>query len=89
MADRIVELEKTLKALANKRRLAIVRYLLVHKHASVTELASHLKLSIAATSRHLRQLANADLVDTEQVSTTVNYSLSKDSGLIAALRLIH
>jgi len=34
----------------------------------------------------LRQLANADLVSTEQVSTVVNYSLSKEAPLVAAMR---
>ena len=86
MADKLVELEKVFKALANKRRLAIVKYLLSHKSASVGEIAEFLKLSIAATSRHLRQLANADLVSTEQVSTVVNYSLSKEAPLVAAMR---
>ncbi|MEK7601736.1 MAG: metalloregulator ArsR/SmtB family transcription factor [Patescibacteria group bacterium] len=86
MADKLVELEKVLKALANRRRLAIVRYLLSRKNASVGEIAGHLRLSMAATSRHLRQLAHSDLVSTEQVSTVVNYSLSKDTSLIAALR---
>ena len=86
MAERLVELEKSLKALANRRRLAVVKYLTSHKYASVGEIAWHLKLSVAATSRHLRQLANADIVATEQVGTIVNYSLSKDSGLISAFR---
>lgn len=87
MSNKLVELERTLKALANKRRLTIVRFLLSKKAASVGDIAEHLKLSIAATSRHLRQMANASLVGTEQVHTTVNYSLVRNNELIAILKL--
>jgi DNA-binding transcriptional ArsR family regulator len=87
MADKVVHLERQLKALANRRRLAIVRLLLLRKSATVSEIAAHIKLSMPAASRHLGQLARADLVESEQVNTMVNYSLSKDAGLIAALHL--
>lgn len=76
--SRIIAGEKVLKALANRRRLAIVQFLHTKDHASVGDIAEHIRLSFAATSRHLRTLAAADLVENEQVNTTVNYFLPKN-----------
>jgi len=76
--NRIIDSERVLKALANRRRLAIVQFLHAKGPASVGGIAEHIRLSFAATSRHLRALAGADLVESEQVNTTVNYSLPKD-----------
>ncbi len=75
--NRIVESERVLKALANRRRLAIVQLLHTKGPTSVGDIAEHIRLSFAATSRHLRALAGADLVESEQLNTTVNYSLPK------------
>lgn len=69
--------EKILKALANRRRLAIVQFLHKTGKASVGEIATEIKLSFKATSKHLRILANADMLDREQVSLTMFYSLSR------------
>ncbi|MDO8576666.1 MAG: metalloregulator ArsR/SmtB family transcription factor [bacterium] len=76
--NRIIESERVLKALANRRRLAILQLLHTKGPASVGNIAEHIRLSFAATSRHLRALAGTDLVETEQVNTTVNYSLPKN-----------
>ena len=72
------ELEKILKALANKRRLAILKFIKNSGNASVGEVASAIKLSFKATSKHLMILANADILEKEQVSLTMLYSISKD-----------
>jgi len=76
--NRFTEVERVLKALANRRRLAIVQFLNTKGPASVGDIAEHIRLSFAATSRHLRTLAVADLVESEQVNTTVKYSVSKN-----------
>lgn len=70
----INQAEKIFKALANRRRLKIIKYLNNNKRASVTELAGHLKLSFKSTSKHLSVLKNADIVETEQVSSTCFYA---------------
>jgi len=67
------ELEKLLKALANKRRLAILRYLKKNGEANVTEIADVIKLSVKSTSRHLAVLFSADFVDRRQQSLEVYY----------------
>jgi len=70
------EHEKSLKALANRRRLLIVKYLKEKKEASVGEISQHIKLSFKATSRHLAVLAGADIVEKEQRSLSCFYSLA-------------
>lgn len=69
--------EKLLKALANRRRLAIVTYLDRCKKASVGGIAREINLSFKATSRHLGILRAADVLDREQVSLLVYYRLAK------------
>ena len=71
------ELEKSLKALANRRRLAIIKFLKERREASVGEIADHIKLSIKATSKHLVLLSANDIVEREQRSLQMFYSLVK------------
>ena len=71
-------LERLLKALANKRRLEIVRSLKHNKELSVGEIADLIKLSIKATSKHLSVLYNVDIVDKEQRSLQMFYKLSNN-----------
>ena len=71
-------LEKLLKAVANKRRLAILEYLSKEKEANVGNIAKHINLSFKSTSRHLSILSATDLVEREQRSLESFYSLSKD-----------
>jgi len=68
--------EKILKALANRRRLQILKYLKDKNVASVTVLANHLKLSFKSTSKHLGVLFGAGVVDKEQKSLSMFYSIS-------------
>jgi len=70
-------LEKSLKALANKRRLEILRFLNKEKEASVSDIARTINLSFKSTSRHLAVLSSADIVEREQRSLQVFYSLTK------------
>ena len=69
------ELEKTLKAFANKRRLAIVQFLKNKKEDSVGEIARVIHLSFRSTSRHLSVLLGADIVEKEQRSSQVFYRI--------------
>jgi len=88
--QRLLETERVLRALGNRRRLVILQLLQRRGPTAVGTIAENIRLSFAATSRHLRVLANADLVDSEQTSTTVNYTLPKDrhSLLIATLKAL-
>ena len=69
-------LERILKALANRRRLTIVKYLKKKNEATVGDIAEEIKLSFKATSKHLGVLLQADIVDKEQRSLQMWYRLS-------------
>ena len=71
-------LEKILKATANKRRLAVLEYLVKEKEANVGDIATYLNLSFKSTSRHLAVLRGVDLVDRDQRGLEIFYRLSKD-----------
>ena len=70
------DLERNLKALANKRRLAILKYLKRVGNSSVGDVASEIKLSFKATSRHLSVLANAGILEKEQEGLTMWHRIS-------------
>ncbi|MFA4937503.1 MAG: metalloregulator ArsR/SmtB family transcription factor [Patescibacteria group bacterium] len=74
----IKQLERVLKALANKRRLEILEYLKNINKASVGDIASKIKLSLKATSKHLSVLFSADIVEKEQVNVAVFYRHAKN-----------
>lgn len=71
-------LERVLKAVANKRRLAVITYLKNRKEASVSAIAKEIKLSFKSTSRHLAILRSADIIERDQRSTQMFYSLVPD-----------
>ena len=70
------DVERILKALANGRRLRIVKFLARKKKASVGDIAEEIKLSFKSTSRHLSILANAGVLTKEQESLTVWHELA-------------
>lgn len=67
-----------MKAFANRRRLAIVKYLKKNREASVSEIAGEINLSFKATSKHLVILTAADILEKEQRSLSVFYKISSD-----------
>lgn len=70
-------LEKSLKALANRRRLAILKFLKTRREASVGEIAAEIKLSFKATSKHLGILSAVDALEKDQRSLQIYYSLAE------------
>lgn len=70
------ELERILKALANKRRLAIISFLRKRKEANVGAVAEAIHLSFKSTSRHLAVLSGAEVLDKEQRSAEVFYKVN-------------
>lgn len=69
-------LEKILKALANKRRLSILKYLRSKKEASVGDIAGEIHLSIKATSKHMGILFALDMLEKDQRNLQVFYRIS-------------
>ena len=69
--------ERLLKALANRRRLAILRFLNKRPQSTVGEVADEIKLSFKSTSKHLGILRAVDVLEKEQVNLKMYYSLNK------------
>lgn len=76
------EMEKVLKALANKRRLAIIRFLKQNRQAPVWQISAGIKLSFRSTSRHLAILSVIDILDKEQRGPEIYYQISKNQNPI-------
>ncbi|HLB50990.1 MAG TPA: metalloregulator ArsR/SmtB family transcription factor [Patescibacteria group bacterium] len=72
----VKELEKLLKALANRRRLAIIRYLRKEKEATVSDIARVIRLSLKATSKHLVILVAVDILERDQRNLYMFYNLA-------------
>lgn len=70
------KLEKLIKSVANRRRLAIISFLKKEGEASVGDIAKHLQLSFKSTSKHIAVLFAADLLEREQRSSEMFYGFA-------------
>ena len=77
------EIERILKALANHRRLAIIKFLKKRGEKTVGDIAEEIKLSLKATSKHLGVLYAVNIVEKEQRSLRMFYKLSSSLHHIA------
>lgn len=68
-------IEKVLKAMANRRRLAIILHLRKAREAMVGDIADKINLSFKATSKHLGILKAVDIVEYEQRGLEYYYRL--------------
>ena len=66
-----------MKAVANKRRLLILKLLMKNREMNVAEISENIQLSFKSTSRHLSQLSGLDIVNKDQKGLFVYYSISK------------
>ena len=66
------ELQKILKALANRRRLAILKFLKSNRTVNVSQIAEEINLSFKSTSRHLAILLARDILEKEQIGLEVH-----------------
>lgn len=69
------DIEKTIKALADKNRLRIICLLNERPDLCVCEITNIIGLSQPTISSHLRLLENARLVESDKDGLWVNYSL--------------
>ncbi len=76
-------LEKTLKALADKNRIRILK-LLENKKMCVCELSHVLGITQPSVSRHLKKLKSAELIKDEQDGFWTNYMLNKPANIYGA-----
>jgi len=70
-------LERTFKVLGNRRRLAILALLMGGKRLTVADIADEIRLSFTSTSKHLRLLDHAGLVEYESTGRYIWYRLAK------------
>ena len=73
------EFERMFKALANRRRIAILFFLKKEGEATVGEISRAIRLSFAATSRHLGVLSGVDFLEKDQRSLSVFYRIAEKS----------
>ena len=78
------DMERQLKVLANRRRLAILNLLRKRKEANVGDIAEAIKLSFTSTSKHLMMLERMGFVEKEQRSLNMYYHLAPDAPPILA-----
>ncbi len=76
MSLNIRNTELSLKAIANARRLVILRELKKKKTMTVGEIAEVAKLNIAPTSHHLRILKSAGIIEYKRRGKFITYRLS-------------
>lgn len=76
MSDK--DLVKVLKALANERRLSILRLIYKNKQFSVTGLSEIMDMPFRSVSKHLSVLSSVDLISGEQKSWNKFYSINKE-----------
>jgi len=72
------KLQSIFRAMANRRRMEIVRMLLARKEMSVGAIARVLKLSLPAISRHLYALTQADFLESRQEGLTIFYRIANN-----------
>lgn len=77
---------RTLKALANKRRLEILETLEKKGPLSVGDVAEEVGVSFRTTSKHLHQLAASELVERKQHGRSALYALNRVHPLLRKLR---
>ena len=83
----IKTLEKILKALVNRRRLAILKYLKENREASVGEISGEIEVSFKATSKHLAILTAADIVERDQRSLQMFYRIATNPKSVIRIML--
>lgn len=70
------KLTRLFKALANDRRIAILRLLSQDRALTMTAIAKRINLSFRSTSKHLLLLENVGMLARRQQGLKVYYSLS-------------
>ena len=71
-------LERRLKAVANRRRLEILKLLKKNRMLTISEIAHTLHITVKATSKHLRILRDAGIVVDRKRGSFVSCRLSLD-----------
>lgn len=71
------QLERIFKALGNRRRLEIIRFLAKEEVATVSDIARHIRLSVKSTSKHLQLMIHVGILDRERAGPSVAYRIAQ------------
>jgi DNA-binding transcriptional ArsR family regulator len=86
MKNEITQMAKTLKAIANEKRLKVL-YNILDEEMSVGEIELRVGLTQSALSQHLAVLRANDIVKTRRNAQTIFYAL-KDDRVRAILKFL-
>ena len=81
MAELHPSIWRTCRALANRQRLALLRYLLLHPESRVSVLAHDLGLSVSSASQHLRALNARGFLLVRRAGRCVHYRVGSDESV--------
>ena len=84
-----MEVKWILKALANERRLRIIKLLSVNHELEVDRISQEIGLSFKATSKHLVILSKVNILKRRQVSLNAFYQLNDNIHPIIQTVLAH
>ncbi len=74
---KVTDIERQLKILGNRRRLAILNVLRKRREANVSDVAEAIRLSFTSTSKHLTMLERVGFIEKEQRSLNVFYRIAE------------
>lgn len=76
-----MDIDKLLRVVSNQNRADILDWLETRGEMSVTEINTGFDLSQSALSQHLRQMRDADVVQTRRASQTIYYRITDDPAI--------
>lgn len=86
--EKVGEVARTLRGLANEQRLQVLCLLSENKEMSVSELMEHLELSQSALSQHLSKLKADNFVSSRKQGLSVYYKVERED-ILEILHLLH
>ena len=79
------ELTRCLKAVANERRLMILRELSRREPLTVNMIAKRIGLSLKATSKHIQRLADCEMIERAQKSLSVWCKINRSHPILRSI----
>ena len=79
------ELTRCLKAVANERRLMILRELSRREPLTINMIAKRIELSLKATSKHVQRLADCEMIERTQKSLSVWCNLNRKHPILQSI----
>ena len=79
------ELTKCFKALANERRLRVLKELYYREPLTINTIAKRIKLSLKSTSKHMQKLSDCDLIERSNNSLQVWCRINRKHPLVRSI----